>query len=219
MCDVLKIRWRIATALIGGFAALWLAGCASPAQTGGLAGGLVVGAAQTPSHEIEQIYYLGVFDPDEQVPRSIYRLRVHGQSSPLSLTRFATGWVPAPFVDSLGSQISLETTSSAPPTITGASTNQQVTLETGRRLVVFGPEGFRTVPRDYRLVIVMASDPSQFFDAVDQMLGSTSSAAAQQNNAAVQTNLFGLYRSFATSREQLQDLQVDVANNLPVTGK
>src|SRR5207245_550280 len=70
------------------------AGCAHNAQTAGLIAGGIATAAVTPTHELEQIYYLGVFDPDEQLPRSVYRLRVHGQSSPLNATRFASGWVP-----------------------------------------------------------------------------------------------------------------------------
>ena len=37
---------------------------------GGSVGATVTGA-RSPSHEIEQIYYLGVFDPREQVPEAI----------------------------------------------------------------------------------------------------------------------------------------------------
>ena len=37
----------------------------------------------------------------EQVPPSVYRVRVKGQASFLSATKFASGWVPADLVDSL----------------------------------------------------------------------------------------------------------------------
>src|SRR4051794_18904725 len=61
--------------------------------------------AVTPTNEIEQIYYLGVFDPQEQVPSTIYRIRVHGQSSALSNMRFGSGWVKAALIDSLNTSV------------------------------------------------------------------------------------------------------------------
>ena len=44
-------------------------------------------------------------------------------------------------------------------------------LPTGRKLVLFGPEGFRPVPKNHRLVIVMGSNPEEFFKAIDESLG------------------------------------------------
>ena len=41
----------------------------------------------------------------------------------------------------------------------------------GRRLMMFGPEGFREAPRNHRLVVVMGSSPEKFFSAVDEALG------------------------------------------------
>lgn len=46
--------------------------------------------ARTPANEIEQIYYLGVFDPQEQLEPMVYRVRVHGQASPISGMKFGS---------------------------------------------------------------------------------------------------------------------------------
>lgn len=126
---------------------------------------------RTPSTEIEQIYYLGSFDPQGQLPPTLYRVRLHGQASILNFTRFASGWMPSNVVDTLSGNI---TTSEANATITsnGASTS----FKTGRRLVQFGPEGFREAPANHRLVVVMGSDPSEFFQAMGAALGEVSGA-------------------------------------------
>ena len=55
-----------------------IAGCSDEAFIGGTLGLTLVGAV-TPSHEIQQIYYLGAFDPQGQVPPTVYRIRVHGK--------------------------------------------------------------------------------------------------------------------------------------------
>src|SRR5262245_33562546 len=80
-------------------------GCATPVQTAGLVAGVTVAGGRSPGQEIEQVYYLGVFDPQDQVPPSVYRVTVHGQASVLGLTKFASGWVPADIADSLNTQI------------------------------------------------------------------------------------------------------------------
>jgi hypothetical protein len=196
---------------------LLIAGCANPAQTAGLIGGGIAAAAVTPSHELEQIYYLGVFDPDEQLPRSVYRLRVHGQSSPLNTTRYASGWVPAKLVDALGSQISINPNNPLAPTMQAAPAGQEVSLDVGRRMVLFGPEGTRVAPAGYRLVIVMGTDPSKFFTAVDQALGNTSEAASQQSNMSIQLSLFGELQALSSSRRKLDALKIQEANDLPKT--
>ncbi|HYL82014.1 MAG TPA: hypothetical protein VEU07_14445, partial [Candidatus Acidoferrum sp.] len=46
-----------------------------------------------------------------------------------------------------------------------------VRLPPGRSLVLYGPEGFRSVPQDHRLVLVMSSDPSEFFKQVQLIAG------------------------------------------------
>ena len=40
-----------------------------------------------------------------------------------------------------------------------------------RRLIMFGPEGFREAPKNHRLVVVMGASPETFFNAVDRALG------------------------------------------------
>lgn len=156
------------------------AGCGSvPATNTTLGLTATTVTSHVPSNAIRQVYYLGVFDPRDQVPPTIYRVRAHGQASALARTRFASGWVRAELVDSLSGQVSLpgETVNSGGTGGTGDKGGTTSTVErdlgtlAGRRLVMFGPEGFREAPRNHRLVVVMGSDPEAFFAAVDQALG------------------------------------------------
>ena len=168
----ISLRAAIAVTALGLFAA----GCASTGQTVALVGGIGLAGAilggQAPGNEIEQVYYLGVFDPQEQVPPTIYRLRVHGQASTISNVGFASGWVPAALSDSLTSDIRLDPNVEARQvTATGERLEEPVSTSTARRLVLFGPEGFREAPRNHRLVIVMGSSPEAYFQAIDQVLG------------------------------------------------
>src|SRR3990170_1976263 len=105
------------------------------AIVGGSVGTTLLGA-RSPTHEIEQIYYLGVFDPREQLPEAIYRVTVKGQASFISFTRFASGWVPAAVIDSLGGKVHLntQTGSSDAVTITRPDAQALSDLQTGRRL-------------------------------------------------------------------------------------
>jgi hypothetical protein len=67
-------------------------GCNSLPQNVAL--GAVIGTgvgAVIPGHDIEQVYYLGSFDPQEQVPPALYRVRVRGQASIISWMRFGSG--------------------------------------------------------------------------------------------------------------------------------
>jgi hypothetical protein len=188
-------------------------GCHTPAETASLTAGIIAGStmvgAASPANELEQVYYLGVFDPNEQVPTTIYRVRVHGQSSILFGDRFASGWVPAKLIDSLSSQVALDPNGSEAATITGAATNQEANLQVSRKLWVFGPEGFRTVPADYRLTIVMSGDPSKYFSAIDQMLGITTvSGQTGGTGSALQGNLLQAYQKLLVTREQLQKVKM-----------
>lgn len=148
-----------------------LAGCSSSAANyaGGVGG--IIGLGHTPTTNIGQTYYLGVFDPREQLPPTIYRIRVQGQASALSTTAFASGWLRAELVDSLSGQVSLDKTQVR---VTEDVANR-VKLEgegaLNRRLVMFGPEGFREAPANHRLVVVMGSNPETFFTSVDRALG------------------------------------------------
>lgn len=162
-------------------AAAVLAGCSSAAANyaGGL--GTTIGLGHTPTTSIGQTYYLGVFDPREQLPPTIYRIRVQGQASALSTTTFASGWLRADLVDSLSGQIGSD---KGIVTATGdASTRVTPEEDKGalnRRLVMFGPEGFREAPRNHRLVVVMGANPQSFFSSVDRALGVVASVAQPQ---------------------------------------
>jgi hypothetical protein len=153
-------------------------GCSFDALLGGVAGATLIGA-RSPSHEIEQVYYLGVFDPDDQVPPSLYRLTVRGQASFISAVKFASGWVPAPLVDSLETRIQFKEKGTELDFATG-DPSRHAALTPGRRLMLFGPEGFREAPRDHRLVVVMGSNADEYFQSVEQVLGAVAAAKREQ---------------------------------------
>lgn len=163
------------------------------------------------AHKIHQIYYLGIFDPLEQVPPSLYRIRVRGQADFISRTNYAAGWVPAALVDSLGGSIAFDPESKelrfGPP-----GGDAKVELETGRRMMLFGPEGFREAPAGHRLAIVMASDPSKFFEAIDDVLGQLSAAKALSQSDPRTSKEAVLDRVLAATRERdaLERLDLDV---------
>lgn len=118
----------------------------------------------------EQVYYLGSFDPYGQLEPSLYRVRVEGRSPAMSSMRFASGWVPSVAVDSLGSTLQFGEDGVSFKDSDDLEGDDAPFLE-GRKLVLFGPEGFREVPEDHRLVILMDSDPTHFFKAVQDVLG------------------------------------------------
>src|SRR4051794_16313012 len=94
-----SVAWRFSIGLA--LTLIFCVGCSTPEQTITLVGGTTSVLGQSPAQEIQQVYYLGVFDPQEQVPPAVYRITVHGQGSAMSFVRFASGWVPAPLIDSL----------------------------------------------------------------------------------------------------------------------
>lgn len=166
----------------------YVTGCANIVERNQLAGvGAIVGLAYTPTTVINQTYYLGVFDPQQQLPPTIYRIRVQGQASALSRTNFASGWVRADLIDSLTSRVSMD----AEGKITfpdqggeqGKGVQQEEKNKLNRRLVMFGPEGFREAPKDHRLVIVMGSSPEAFFNSVDSALGIVAGATQEPTNS------------------------------------
>ena len=162
-----------------------------------------------PGHDIEQVYYLGSFDPQEQVSPALYRVRVRGQASIISWMRFGSGWVPAELIDSLG--ISVEINKADGKIVFTKADNEQLSkLKIGRRLMQFGPEGFRVVPKEHRLVIVMGSDPENFFAAMDEALGAVSQAKVDQGNNVLNRVLF---EAMATVRaeKQLVEAQLEAA--------
>lgn len=190
--------------------ALFATGCNSTPQTVALGAAVATGAgSMIPGHDLEQVYYLGSFDPQEQVPPALYRVRVRGQASLISWMRFGSGWVPAEFIDSLGSSVEINK-SDGRVSITKAGADQQTTLGFGRRLMQFGPEGFREVPKNHRLVILMGSSPEKFFEAIDGAYGVVSKAVADQESATLNQLLF---EAMATTRaeKQIVDSQLETA--------
>jgi hypothetical protein len=174
-CPAHPLRW-IATAA----AALMLtAGCSTPRVTNtSVAITAAAVAGHIPSTQIQQVYYLGVFDPRDQLPPTIYRVRVRGQASVLASTRFASGWVRAELVDSLSGAVELPGERKAAGTAEAGGAGTGALVEridmspySERRLILFGPEGFREAPRNHRLVIAMGSSPEAFFREVDEALG------------------------------------------------
>jgi hypothetical protein len=182
---------------------LLLPGCATPVQTAGLTVGITAAGAHSPTTEIEQIYYLGVFDPQEQVPPAVYRVRVHGQASMISVANFASGWVPASVADSLTTQMQF-TDTGAIKVSKDDNQDAPVSLKTGRRLILFGPEGFREAPRDYRLVIIMSSDPSKYFQTVSQVLEATAKSKSSATNDAVLKQILLALTSVDSQKDDLQ---------------
>jgi hypothetical protein len=154
-----------------------IAGCSTSKGNTALAVGATLALGHTPTTNIVQTYYLGVFDPREQLPPTIYRVRVQGQSSGLSWTKFASGWVHADLVDSLSGSITMEKTGvKLGQTPNGDSLAKELDKSgLNRRLVMFGPEGFREAPKNHRLVVVMGNNPDGFFGAVDRALGTLAS--------------------------------------------
>lgn len=174
---------------------------------GGIVGATVVGAS-SPSTDIQQVYYIGVFDPQEQLPPQMYRIRLHGQSSFISATTFQSGWVPAPLIDSLSTQIT--TDKSGVTTLTKGAADSLSQITAGRRLVMFGPEGFREAPKDHRLVVVMGSSPEAFFSAIDQTLGAVADAQDRKRGTELQGQLFDALLRLREERGRLADLQSDI---------
>lgn len=189
--------------------------------TGAIVGGVVVGTivgAQAPGNEIEQIYYLGVFDPQEQVDPTVYRLTVRGQSSAISQMKFGSGWVPAPLIDGLNSwggyekqKLALQEANKE----TLAKQNELPNITTGRRLMMFGPEGFREAPANHRLVIVMGSNPEGFFRAIDESLGQIASVQIATDNSAIKSQLLDELQRLQSERKRLNDLAADVKAEMP----
>lgn len=204
---------RLATCLLVVVAAG--ASCGSTEKNLYAATGAVLYGAQAPGSEIEQIYYLGVFDPIEQVPETIYRVRVRGQASALSKTRFASGWVPAPLIDSLGGTVSFDGEEGTKVTFSKAEDDLQSSLPAGRRLVMFGPEGFREAPADHRLVLVMGSNPDDFFEGMDQAIGALGEAAQEGRSLELTKLLLEANYALRADREKLADLEKDLNADLP----
>ena len=157
----------------------------------------------------------------------MYRIRVHGQASFISFVKFASGWVPAPFIDSLTADVSFKAGKSSSVQVDQGASDTLANLTTGRRLMLFGPEGFREAPRNHRLVVVMGSDPSEFFEAIDESLGEIAKLQAQQRQREeakqISTSEFGgeLFTALAhlrAERSRLNQLRRETDAEIPAVG-
>lgn len=138
-----------------GSLALWILSILGP---------LLLGACA--SQDFQQTYYLGVYDPNEDVTQQLYRVKVSGDTPWYSTVKYASGWAPAETIDALTGAVEQRRDG-----IRIGAQGPEVRLPPGRSLVLYGPEGFRIVPQDHRLVLVMSSDPSEFFKQVQLIAG------------------------------------------------
>ena len=191
-------------------------GCGSlPVRERNSLAGIAFGlGALTPTTDIEQTYYLGVFDPQDQLPPTIYRVRVRGQASAINFTRYASGWVRADLIDSLSTVAKFDNQTGA---VKISPAEEEVkAIANGRRLVMFGPEGFREAPKDHRLVIVMGSSPEKFFSGIDQALGVVASATQGFSGPQLEQSLF---RELTLLRNQKSRLEAIRSEPDPLTGE
>jgi hypothetical protein len=194
--------------------ALSSAACANMGGTVGAIVGATLAGAASPTHEVEQIYYLGVFDGREQLPESIYRITVKGQASFMSFTKFASGWVPAAVIDSLGGKVQLSAVAGQGLTITPPHADAISKLNTGRRLVLFGPEGFREAPIEHRLVIVMGTSPENFFKAIDSALGDMAQIQLERDNSGLQRELMQALTQLRGDQKTYAEIEVETLKEL-----
>ncbi len=181
-------------------------GCSSfTATVAGVAVGTTLAGAYTPAHGIEQIYYLGTFDRQGQLPPQFYRLTVRGQASIISNMRFGSGWVRAEVIDAIEGWS---------PAGSDAEGGGEVDLKEGRALVQYGPEGFREAPRDHRLVIVMGGDPSAFFKAMDMSLGNVARVQSIQRQSAFSQAIFAEYVALNRQHDRLVALQHQIETSV-----
>ncbi len=181
-------------------------GCSTVAHTNqaiALAG--TVGLSLTPSFDLEQTYYLGSFDPAGQLPPTLYRIRVRGQSSILNNTKFASSWVPAEVVDALTGSAQLDV-KSGKVTIESDTAHANNINESGRRLIQFGPEGFRSAPKNHRLVILMGASPETVEQAFSQALGTVAMAASGASGNAVDRDALKALLDMGRDKAKLQVL-------------
>lgn len=193
--------------------ALVVASCSWPQAGAFLAGVFTLGiGGAIKGHEIRGTYYVGVVDPLEQVPPTLYRITVRGEASIVSSVRFESGWVKAELIDSLGARIRFDDSGAVQIT---KDADGALQLESGRRMWLFGPEGFRQAPADERLVVVMGSDPSAFFQAVAGVLGELSTASQLQRSslAAQQNEVLAL---LVDTGDELRELDKPAAPEAPV---
>ncbi|MEZ7206314.1 hypothetical protein [Pseudoalteromonas sp. DY56-GL79] len=181
-----------------------LGGCGLTPQEAGVVGA-IAGASgsylstHTVTGEVYQVYYLGVFDPINQISPTFYRITVRGQSNLLSDMKFASGWVPAQAIDTLTSKVEMTNQGLN----TDAKGGAQVT-SARRKFVLMGPEGVREGPENHRLVIVMGSTPHNFFSAIDSAMGELLSFEQTKASDPINRRLMDELLSIAQERQLVE---------------
>lgn len=197
-----------------------LVGCANSTEYAWMGAGTTAYLSQAPANEIEQVYYLGVFDPQDQVPPTIYRLTVRGQASALSQMKFGSGWLHSSLIDSLETKASFSRDSDRasiekPSAFSKSDDSLHAQgLKTGRRLVLFGPEGFREAPKDHRLVIVMGASPDKFFGAMDQALSFVNVIESDPIDPEVVRKIIVTREQLRSDQQRLLELKAEVDRQL-----
>ena len=203
---IIHANRRLAVGLFIAFSVVVFQGCTSTEKSLMLGvGAATVLEGQAPAHEIQQTYYFGVFDPQDQLPPQMYRIRVHGQASFLSATQFASGWVPAQLIDSLNTSASF--TNAGRVDVNQENNALLSDLDEGHRLVLFGPQGFRKAPRNHRLVIIMGSSPEEFFKTIKQTVSKVSKVIQERRNTSLTKKLFRALVIAKADRDRLSELR------------
>ena len=127
--------------------------------------------------------------------------------------KFASSWVPASVVDSLGGSIGYaKSNGGGLGALTAANPTGDFgtgTFNPGRRLMMFVPEGFREAPANHRLVVIMGADPSKFFQAVDSTLGQVAGLIEERRNSALTLDLLRAKAALSREYARLKDLETD----------
>ncbi len=168
-------------------------------QLAGVSG--ITALGRSPTTELVQTYYLGVFDPQDQLPPALYRIRVKGQASALNRTEYASGWVPAQVIDSLTDGVKFSDKDPFKVDRIQGTSQDSSSFEVGRRLMLFGPEGFREAPRNHRLAIVMGSSPDVFFDSINNALGTIAQATMGKTSGNIDSLISGFILRLKTDAE------------------
>ena len=78
--------------------------------------------------------------------------------------------------------------------------------DSGRRLMQFGPEGFRSAPKGHRLVILMGSSPEKVEQAFSTALGTVALAANGASGSTVDRDALKALLDMGRDKAQLQSI-------------
>lgn len=165
---------------------------------------LLTAGTKLPSAEVYQVYYLGVYDPINQIPPTFYRITVRGQASFFSDMKFASGWLPAEAVDSLTQGVTFKQETQSP--YAEASNGGEKTTSVRRKFVLMGPEGVRENPDEHRLAIIMGASPKNFLAAVDSAMGEVLQVNKMEKDTEFRKKLTTTLIQLAKNRNELSKL-------------